>query len=809
MKRILLLATLLIAVQTAFARQGTIAMSRSIVIKGTVLDSKEKSPLPYANVILKNRKDSSFVKGTATGTSGEFLLTNVSEGEYYLLVTYVGYARKTVPAISVQKTSGEINLGTIAVEQSSVAMAGVQVTAERPAEEFKPDKKVINVAKNLQAVGGTAVDVLQNQSSVQIDADGNLTLRGSSNYTVLINGRPSPLQGTDALRQIRASSIENIEIITNPSAKYDAEGAAGIINIVTKIESEYSMSGLVNTGIGTRSKYNGDASFNATYERFTVNGGVDYRNTKNYFPGSIDRSSDVAQGTLDRFTDMTRVGQRENFNVRLGGEVRASDKLTAGLSGSYGSFDFLGEWHMKVRTIEPATSSFAYVKNIFDASAKILNLQTFTTYKFKPSVEELMFEASYSQVKLPNVQTTEDYASDASFTLRGANPSIQKFDNGADRDEGRIKLTYSNKLHPKSTFEAGLQSNLSLRSFDIVFSKFSWTSSAWSVDPEFTNAFDLKSNVYAAFATYSNSVFDFDFQMGLRAEQMDRLLDLASLAQRYELKRLDLFPSFSMTRKLGDHTFQFSYSRRVNRPNEAFLNPIPVYSDSYIRQYGNPNLKPEYINSYELNYQKLFGAVFVNVQTYLRASSGLIVQTTAVDNAGRLLATLENLASSSTMGAELSGSLPLSAVFKLDPALNLYAYKQDGMVQGEQLKTSTTSWTARINTTATVSSSTRIQLTANYTGRQVQGQFEIDPRFMLGVSLRQEFLSKAISLTLNAQNLVNTADFKVRGNSAGTRFSQFVHPEHQVVNLTLTYNFNNFKRTAQMERMDIGNEFQR
>jgi hypothetical protein len=521
MKKILLLAALVMVVQSAFARQATIAMNRSGVIKGTVLDSKEKSPLPYANVILKNKRDSSFVKGTATGTSGEFILSNVGEGEYYLLVTYVGYARKTVPDISVRKSAGEINLGTIRVDQSSVSMDAVQVTAERPAEEFKPDKKVINVAKNLQAVGGTAVDVLQNQSSVQVDSDGNLTLRGSSNYTVLINGRPSPLQGADALRQIRASSIENIEIITNPSAKYDAEGAAGIINIVTKIESEYTMSGIVNTGLGSRNKYNGDASFNATSNGFTLNGGVDYRNTKNYFPGNIDRTSTGSQGTLSSFTDMNRVGQRENFNLRLGSEYRFGDKLTAGLSGTYGSLAFLGDWRMKVRNADASAVSFAYVQNTFDASARMLNLQAFSTFKLKPSIEEIAFEANYSRVKLPNLQTTDEYGTDASFVTRSESPRIQKFDNEANRNEGRIKLTYSNKIHPKSTFEAGLQTNLSLREFDIVFATYSWPTSAWVDDPEFTNAFDLKSNVYAGFMTYSNSVLDVDFQAGIRAEQMD------------------------------------------------------------------------------------------------------------------------------------------------------------------------------------------------------------------------------------------------------------------------------------------------
>jgi hypothetical protein len=444
-----------------------------------------------------------------------------------------------------------------------------------------------------------------------------------------------------------------------------------------------------------------------------------------------------------------------------------------------------------------------------DASARLLNAQVYSTYKITPSVEDLAFEASYSKIKLPNGQTTDEYATDASFAQRAANPKLQKFDNTAARDEGRIKFTFSHKYHPKSTLEFGVQSNFSLRQFDIVFASYSWPTSSWVKNNEFTNAFDLRSNVYAGFATYSNSAYDFDFQLGLRGEQMDRLLDLPSLSQRYELKRLDLFPSFSLSRKFGEHTLQFSYSRRTNRPNETFLNPVPVYSDSYMRFYGNPNLRPEYINSYELNYQKLFGPVFVNIQSYARLSSGLVVQTTAVESSGRLLVTLENLASSKSIGAEVSGSLPLSSVFKLDPAVNLYSYSQDGIVQGSSIETQTTTWTARLNATATISPETRIQLTGNYTGKQLSGQYEIGPRFMLGLSARQDFFAKTLSFTLSAQNLVNTANFNVSSISGPVRLSQFVRPEHQVVNLTISYNFNNFKRTAQSERVDIGSEFQR
>ena len=804
MKRLLAFLIIVLIGAGASAQQQPSAKSRMGMIRGIVVDSKDNSPIGFANVVLKRQRDSSFVKGAATALSGEFLLATTDEGQFSLTVSYVGYSRKTIPNISLSNVSPEVNLGAIKIEATGVQMDGVQVVGERREVEFRPDKKVINVAKNLQAVGGTAIDALQNQPSVQVDSDGNLTLRGSSNYTVLVNGRPSPLQGSDALRQIPANTIDNIEIITNPSAKYDAEGTVGIINVITKTIAEYTVSGLANLGVGTRNKYNGDASANISQDKFTVNGGADYRSTSMYMPMTMERSSFGAQ-SFSSFTDMYRKLTRQALNLRAGIDYRLNPQHQLTLSGTYGRLKFLGDWNSKVRNTADALETYSYVENRIDVPAKYYQAQFFYTFKFVPSVDELSFEATYTHLNLPNRQTTDEYESDDGFIQRSPNPLLQKLANDAKRNDGRLKLNFSHKFNPKSTLEAGVQSNLSYREFAVAFSTFSWDANAWLGSSEFSNNFDLRSNVYAGFITYSNSLYDFDFQVGIRAEQMDRLLDLKTLVKKYELKKLDFFPSFSLSRKIGEHTLQFSYSRRITRPNEGFLNPVPFYSDSYFRVTGNPELQPEYIHSYELNYQKQFQGIFVNLQTYLRSSKGLFIQTQTMDSEGRLVFGFQNLGTSQTLGAELSGGFSLGSAWRFDPSVTLNTYRQEGNVLDDRIDVRATTWNARLNTTVTVTPTTRLQVTSNYFGKQTTGQTEIKPRFLLGASVRQDFLNKQLSVTLLAQNLLKTANFNLTNASSTFQSSQTFRPELQIVNLTLSYNFNNFKRTA-AQTIDIQNE---
>jgi hypothetical protein len=221
------------------------------VLKGTIVDSETAAPLPFSNITIHNPNDSSYITGTASGTNGEFLLADLTRGRYLVKISFMGYKSKFIPDVEI---ANQKDIGLIKLEKAPIELSETNVTGARASEELHLDKKIINVSQIINAAGGTALDVLQDQPSVRVDPDGSVYLRGSSNFTVLINGKPGVLQGSDALRQISANMIENIELITNPSAKYDAEGSAGIININLKKQSEYSISGIANVSSGTRDK---------------------------------------------------------------------------------------------------------------------------------------------------------------------------------------------------------------------------------------------------------------------------------------------------------------------------------------------------------------------------------------------------------------------------------------------------------------------------------------------------------------------------------------------------------------------------
>jgi outer membrane receptor protein involved in Fe transport len=792
----------------AAAAYGQPASSTSLFnkgkINGIIIDAAEGNPLPAANVTIHNQNDSSFAGGISTDNSGEFQLENLTQGKYYLRISYVGYSNKYVPNIEVSENRSYYNLGKIKLNKSTVLMQETEVVGERAAEELHLDKKVINVSKDLTSSGGTALDVLQNQPSIRVDPDGTVYLRGSSDFKVMVNGKPSVLQGADALKQISANMIETIEIITNPSSKYDAEGSAGIININLKKQTEYSLSGIANLNSGTRDKYNGDFSINYNVDGMNITGGIDYRDNANFNNQAVERVSFVPSGIANNLMTLAIRDKRQQYTGRGSIDYTIDEKNSASISVSGGNIDILTSINTNVLNDNYEGLVYALSENNFETPVKYFNTSFNYSYKFQPKVNYLSFEATYSNVYLPSVRTTNEYNSDETFSTKSSIPINTVFINNTGRNEGRTKLDYTHNFGEESKLETGIQSNFSYRKFDIENKHYDWISSIFINDNTLTNNFNFRNNVYAAYISYTNVISDFNFMLGLRAEYMDRMLEQQTLGNKYNYKKLDYFPSFNLSRKVDGHQFQISYSRRVNRPNENLLNPFPFYSDTYLTTAGNPYLMPEYINSYELNYQKMFGDIFFSVQTYYRNSSNTVSQTFSVDSTGKLFGTFNNIAVDNTYGSEISSSFSLVKIIRLDPAVNLYGSSLKGNLADLNVNKNNFNWNVRLNTTFTLSQDTKLQVSGNYFGRIDQAQFEIKPFLMLSASIKQEFLNKKLSVTLQARNLLKSGDLEIVNNGTNFNSTIFVHREVPVLQLMLSYNFNNFKRTAKAnDNIDI------
>ncbi len=796
MKYLFILALLMLT-SVAYSQSGLAApIFEKGLVRGTIVDSADGTPLQFATITMHRQADKAFTGGASTGTNGEFILTKITEGKYFLKVTYVGYETKYVSNLDISSAKSEYTIGAVRMTKNALQLKAAEVVGERMSEELHLDKKVINVSQNSNAAGGTALDVLQDQPSIRVDPDGTVYLRGSSNFTILINGKPSVLQGSDALKQISASTIENIEIMTNPSAKYDAEGSAGIVNINLKKQSEYTFSGIANMNAGTKDKYNADASFSSNKNGMNFTGGFDYRDNMYLNDQRIDGNSLYSSGSTNNLTNLNIRDKRKQYTIRAGMDYIANESNTLSLSLSTGKIGIDRTMTTHVDNTSPMETKYAESRSVLDIPIKFFNSTMNYVHKITPKDDELSVEATFSRVTIPNDLTTNEFVTDPTHSIRIGQPKITVFSNDAARNEGRAKINYSHKFNPQSTLELGAQSNFNYRNFNVVNKIYDWTSSDYTTDPGLTNDFKFRNNVHAGFVTYSNEYQGFSFLAGVRGEYMDRLLQQQTIGGDYGYTKLDFFPSFSVSKKIDDHQLQLSYSRRVNRPNENLLNPFPFYKDTYLSSSGNPRLLPEYINSFELNYQKTFGTVFVSAQTYYRNSTNGMLQTFTTDSTGKMATTFGNFATTNTYGSELSGSFTIAQIIRLDPSVNLFGTDLAGDLDGQSISKKAFNWTARLNTTVTFSKDTRLQVSGNYFGKSMDAQSEVEPFFMLTASLKQDFFEKALSLTLQARNILTTSDINL--TSTGPNYNSTIHVRNEVpvVSLIMSYNFNNFKRSA-------------
>lgn len=595
-------------------------------------------------------------------------------------------------------------------------------------EEFHLDKKVINVGKSLQSKGGSARDVLREQPSVRVDANDNVTLRGSENFTVLVNGRPYPFWGSDALRQIPANLIESIELMTNPSAKYEAEGSAGIINVVLRKENTRSTKAIVNVGAGTRDKYNTDATMTMNLGATKLSGGVDYRKITRFQEQNDDRRTFAPGGDIVNSTEMQRRDIRDQYNIRFGLEHQFESGHTLSFNGSGGQVHIPQSFSFDVRNETLVGTSFQQIRNDFDLTVSFFNGSAFWEYSIVPEKRQISAEAAYTRVLLPYTQTTREYASNPGFTMKSPRPWSTLLDSDAHRHEARVKVNYKDKPTASATLEAGAQSDYSIRSYDVTQALYDWGRGAWLGDAELSNAFDLTNQVHAGFVTWADKLWSIQYQLGIRAEYMDRVLEQKTLGEEFVYDRLDLFPSFSLARSFGTHQLQ------------------------------------------------------------------------SADENGKLNITFGNFAETAYMGAELSASYRPARWLRLDPNLNLFRNAVKGTAFGREIDEDAFTWTARLNTVCTLSPVTRVQITGMYLSRQIGPQSTTEPLFYLSVSARREFFNRALAVTLQARNLLETAYYDV--STAGPNFANsfLIKPEVPVVNLTFTYNFNNYQPTRRREQ---------
>lgn len=802
-KRILIVLFLFLSTTGAVFSQATPelvpggenALPKNGKIVGKIIDTESKTPMEYANVSVYRKQDSKLVSGSIANETGAFEIKGIPPGVYYVEANFIGFEKTVVNDIKITPGKATIDMGTIGLSASRQQIGAVDVIAERNRIEYKIDKKVINVTNDINAAGGNAVTVLENTPSVEVDIDGNVSLRGSSGFTVLIDGRPSVLSGSDALKQIPSSAIENIEIITNPSVKYDPDGMAGIINVVMKKNVLSGVNGIINVNLGTGEKYGTDLMLNYKTKKYNLFFGGNWNDETNYGTMKSVRESYENDTTTFLNANGRRNMIRGGKQLKGGFDYFLTDKTSVTVSGEVGQYSFGGEGGGKLHEYTQPGNIDLYTVQENNSSRKGNYVSATTSFltKFDESgMHKLEGSFNYRNRDALDYDNIAEFVSDPGFTQTNDYISQVKTTEDENSNDYLIKIDYTLPFEKGARFEAGVQSRIERETELFNFTNFGLN------DPKFTSDMDFKEDIHSSYTTYSGNLKAVQFMLGLRGEYTKRSIDHSKVNEPYTLDRFDVFPSTHFSYELVDKSqFMTSYSRRINRPGGRDLDPFPSYMNQYTIRLGNPELKPEYTDSYEFSYMRKFGNSFVSLETFYRTTNDLMTRVQELKDDGIYYMSTQNLNRDHSLGGELMGNINITKWLLINTSFSLYKYKLTGEVLGESVDRQSTNYSGRLNATVKFSADSRMQLTGFYRGPSVSAQGDQKGMMFTNISYRQDFMKKKLSATLSVRDVLGTARFE--GTSFGDNFkSTFrMQREPRVLMLTLSYKINNYKMDKQ------------
>ncbi len=753
-------------------------------ITARVLDAESGVPVEYASVVLYRSLDSSMAQGTVTNREGRLQLSGVEAGRYYLKVHFMGFEELLVDNIRTWQPNEHLELGDLRLKPVAIELDEVEVAAERAPVEYAIDKKVINVDRQLTAASGTAVDALQNVPSVTVELDGTVKLRGSASFTVLIDGRPTPLDASDALAQIPASAIENIEIITNPSARYDPEGMAGIINVIMKKEGRTGYSGLVNTSVGMNDKYSTDAMLTITQPGYSYFFGADYRKRNSTAEEREERSFINAGETLFNTTSGDSYRRGEFWGLRGGGSLALGEKDNVSLSLRYGdhshgggAFSDYREWSSSAP--DPLTQ---FIKSYSNRGGNYFSSDVDYRHSFAGKGHEL--SAQFSFMRREGDELSVDELLDASRTLISGRQATE--DGPMQRIQA--KLDYVLPLGESSKFESGYQTYGHDWEDVTTLSDFDPATGRYVLLPEYSRSTTYSGRVHALYAMYGGTYGDLGFQAGLRGENMNRSVELTSGTGRYDVDIFDLFPTLHASWSITPlQQLMASYTRRVERPRGWNLEPFETWMDAFNVRRGNPELTPEFIDSYEVGAQTHIGTSLLSAEVYHRVTHDKIERVRSVYRDNITLHTVDNIGQQFATGVELMLNVDVLKMWDVYLLGNLYNDRIEGALNGQDFSQEQFTWNARLNNTFTLAPGTLLQANVSYNSPAVSAQGRTEGYVVTNLALRQEFFGGRFFATLDVSDVLKTAERET--TSAGPDFTAFNYSlsEAPVAMLTLRY----------------------
>lgn len=726
--------------------------------------------------------------GTTSNENGNFVFRDVNPGMYYLEVQYIGYFDRTVNEIMVGPDHPHADVGQVGLKRSVLQSNEVQVTADRLPVKYEIDKKIINVSKDYSNISGTAVDILENVPSMSVDIEGNVSLRGSQSFTVYIDNRPTTLDPNDALQQIPASSIENIEIITNPSAKFDPDGVSGIVNIITKKRMIEGISGIVNTNAGIDKKYGTDALFNYKNGFGNLSVGISY-DLKSFGGTSYSDKSFISQAENTRVVsdgESNRIRMRRGINAESLIYLGPRDDISLGLR--IGNFRM--EHDSRLSFVETST---------LHSNEKIYDSRDISSRDFKMIMGSVNYIHTFTSEAELNILGSIARRQGEELTENRVYLPVDSLLSGRNSVEDgpggwtRFDFNYMYPFNGKGKIEAGYQIRLG-RSVDNAYTSEFDSTKVFIRVPEAEHKIGYARNTQALFSTLTRKFGAFGVQAGVRAEYTGRDIDAGGDFDKFTLTRWDIFPSLHTSYNFTkDLSLMANYSRRINRPRGWYFEPFVTWSDAYNARRGNPTLKPEYVDSYELGIQIPFMNSSISLEGYHKRTNNLIERYHEPYTENTLLHSVDNVGTGYSTGLEMMFVLKELKWWEINLTGNIFAYHVEGVILGNAYERESSNWNMRLNNTFNFGRNTRIQVSGNYHSPSVTSQGTEEGHYSTNLGIRHSLMNRKLAMTLQVRDIFGTQ--KREHNVGGANFTSLTRRQMEapVMILTLTYNFNNFK----------------
>lgn len=772
-------------------------------LTGKVLDEK-KANLSYASVSLLKAADSTMVKGSITEENGTYLFNGLADGQYLVAINMIGYGKIFKGPYAINATKKTYTIDNVELVPSSKQLNGVNIVSRKPLVERQVDKTVLNIENSVLAAGNTALEILQKAPGVSVDKDGNISLRGKKGVLVMLDGKPTYMsndQLANLLRSTEGNAIQTIELITNPSAKYDAAGNSGIINIKLKKNRNYGTNGSVNAGggYGRYYKANTGLSLNHREKKFNAFGDFNYSKRKQYHDLNITRVNNTATDQTYFDQQSAATGPRRNLNYKAGLDYFINDNNTIGVAVN--GYDGNGNNTANVNTRIGSSPIRT------DSSVKALNLERFTysgtTYNlnYKGTIDTAGQEIS-ADVDLSRYNNAQNNQYDnayldasgnqyrPSYIFRNSMPTkIKVF---------ATKVDYTYPFSKKMKLDAGLKSSIVSTDNNATFDNF--LNNGWQNDLGRSNQFVYDENINAGYLNLKREFTGTTIQLGLRAEQTNSKGN--SVTENIVSKRhyFDLFPSLFVNQVLSkNHEMGFSYSRRIDRPDYESLNPFISFVDLYTYGIGNPFLNPQYTNSFEVSYsyKKTVNATLGYSHTSDAITRVLLSDTTLKT----LFITSRNLAEKNAYNLNINSPLTLVKWWTTNNNFTLF-YNQFSTpnLLGVPYKSGKLAFNANTNHTITLNANTSVELSGFYQSSMVEGTLSLKPQYGIDLGASRSFANKKLTIKLAANDVFNLQKWRITSALPGQTYSVNEKGESRIFRFTATYRFGSNDIKAARER---------